>query len=333
MSEEAKAGGGGGGFGGFGGFFQKAQQLAAQAVENARPIAEKVKEKTSQIDTSKVREVLQQGGAAAQEVLHNARTAAEPQLAQARALADKQAQHLSKVNAKSLLSPNAQFGVPLEALAERGDDGVPLSAPRVPPLLERMVKRLEESAGEEYVVDGKALFSVAADHAAIRALAKQIDSSANGVNIATLDVHSVAGLLRQWLVELPDPLFTSALYDEVVKAALTEGDASAALKVVVAKLPATQAKTLRKLVPFLARVASKGKLDMPTMCLCFGPILLRPKRRDGALRGLMEDLPTICAAAEKILENSETVFPPEAESGAAVNQTWGGAADFADGSV
>jgi hypothetical protein len=55
--------------------------------------------------------------------------------------------------------------------------------------------------------------------------------------------------------------------------------------------------------------------------------------RDGALRGLMEDLPTICAAAEKILENSETVFPPEAEGGATVNQTWGGAADFADGSV
>lgn len=138
---------------------------------------------------------------------------------------------MPQVNAKSLLSPNAQFGVPLEALAERGDDGVPLSAPRVPPLLERMVKRLEESAGEEYVVDGKPLFSVAADHAVIRALAKQIDSSANGVNIATLDMHSVAGLLRQWLVELPEPLFTSALYDEVVKAALTEGDASAALKV------------------------------------------------------------------------------------------------------
>lgn len=44
-----------------------------------------------------VREVLQQGGAAAQEALQHARTAAEPQLAQARAMADKQAQHLSKV--------------------------------------------------------------------------------------------------------------------------------------------------------------------------------------------------------------------------------------------
>lgn len=48
----------------------------------------------------------------------------------------------------------------------------------------------------------------------------------------------------------------------------------------------------------------------------------------------MEDLPSICAAAEKILENSEAVFPPEVECGAStVNQTWGGAADFADGSV
>lgn len=46
---------------------------------------------------SQVREVLQQGGAAAQEALQQARTVAEPQIAQARALADKQAQNLAKV--------------------------------------------------------------------------------------------------------------------------------------------------------------------------------------------------------------------------------------------
>jgi len=39
---------------------------------------------------------------------------------QARQLADRQTKHLSKVNTKSLLNSNANFGVPLESLAYRG---------------------------------------------------------------------------------------------------------------------------------------------------------------------------------------------------------------------
>ena len=33
------------------------------------------------------------------------------------------------------------------------------------------------------------------------------------------DVHAMAGLLKMWIRELPEPLFTFALYEPLVKAA------------------------------------------------------------------------------------------------------------------
>ena len=44
-----------------------------------------------------------------------------------------------------------------------------------------------------------------------------IDTAPNAIIISQQEPHAVASLLRQWLVELPEPLFTSSLYDSCIQ--------------------------------------------------------------------------------------------------------------------
>ena len=114
----------------------------------------------SEIDTDKVKETLAKARESASETLSQARLVGEAQLQEttqtARQLADRQAKQLSKVNAKSLLNANANFGVPLEALAYRDQGGAPIEDASVPVALELMIAYLESSeavtAGESRLI-------------------------------------------------------------------------------------------------------------------------------------------------------------------------------------
>lgn len=44
------------------------------------------------------------------------------------------------------------------------------------------------------------------------------DSQSALVQVAESDIHAVAGLLKMYLRDLPEPLFTDRLYHEFVKA-------------------------------------------------------------------------------------------------------------------
>jgi hypothetical protein len=64
-------------------------------------------------------------------------------------------------------------------------------------------------------------------------------------------------------------------------------------------LPDANRAAAARLLPFLAACAARDSGSAAHLAIAFGPALLRPRRRDGALRGVLEDLPLIVDVATK----------------------------------
>eukprot|EP00802_Teleaulax_amphioxeia_P014731 Tamp_14806.p1 GENE.Tamp_14806~~Tamp_14806.p1 ORF type:complete len:353 (-),score=92.44 Tamp_14806:540-1577(-) len=305
---------------------------------------EKVKAKVNEIDTTKVKETLARTRDSATETLTQARMFSESQLqettTQARQLADRQAKQLSKVNAKSLLNSHANFGVPIEALAYRDENGVPCDDVSVPKPLNMMITYLESSppvgAGAGAV---SALFAVSASSAAqgVPALVKAMDTHIAEVDLSLqTEPAVVAALLRQWLVDLPEPLLTHGLYDAFTKAYRSEGQKEAMIEV-AGQLPYTNWLSAKRLLEFLAALHQKDPEGLHTLAVSFGPALLRPRKglggglAGGALRGLLEDLPLICDVAQVIISHAPDMFKSYPEIEAA--KVWEGVGDGQEGNT
>ncbi|EEA19600.1 Rho GTPase-activating protein [Talaromyces marneffei ATCC 18224] len=93
------------------------------------------------------------------------------------------------------------------------------------------------------------------------------------------DVNSVAGLLKQFFRELPDPLFTRQFYNDFINAARIENDGQRrdSLHAIINGLPDPNYATLRALVLHLNRVqehASNNRMTAGNIAICFGPTLM-----------------------------------------------------------
>lgn len=93
------------------------------------------------------------------------------------------------------------------------------------------------------------------------------------------DVNSVAGLLKQFFRELPDPLFTRQFYGDFINAARIENDTQRrdSLHAVINGLPDPNYATLRALVLHLNRVqehSANNRMTAGNIAICFGPTLM-----------------------------------------------------------
>lgn len=95
-----------------------------------------------------------------------------------------------------------------------------------------------------------------------------------------MDVHSVTGVLKLYLREMPEALFTDALYPAFLEA-FQIGDFSrgAALRRVYDSLPPVNKAVIDFLLAHLARVnkhEAQNKMSLHNLATVFGPTLLRP---------------------------------------------------------
>mmetsp|Transcript_48029 Transcript_48029/g.113362 ORF Transcript_48029/g.113362 Transcript_48029/m.113362 type:complete len:323 (-) Transcript_48029:118-1086(-) len=284
----------------------KAKQMAHDASEAVKPMADKVKAQAANIDTSKVQNAFSQVGHQASEAVSQARMAAEPQLAQAKELASQQAKQLSKANAKSLMNAKASFGVPLEVLAYRTKEGMHTETAHVPLILKLLTEHLQNSDPGPTPLHVQLMTQAKPEP--VKALIKVLDADAAVVDLSTQkETHTVCTVLRHWMVELPEPLLTYSLYDNFINAGY-EADAVGALSRVTCQLGDANFLACQRLFLFLAFVAKKDPASIPDLAVAFGPSLLRPRRREGVLRGVMQDLPAICSLVEVLITNAEALF-------------------------
>uniref|UniRef100_A0A672I8R7 Breakpoint cluster region protein-like n=1 Tax=Salarias fasciatus TaxID=181472 RepID=A0A672I8R7_SALFA len=170
------------------------------------------------------------------------------------------------------------FGVKINVVTKRERSKVPL-------IVRQCVEEIERRGMEEvgiYRVSG-----VATD---IQALKAAFDSNNKDVSVMMreMDVNAIAGTLKLYFRELPEPLFTDELYPNFAGGiALSDSVAKESCMLnLLLSLPEPNLVTFLFVLDHLKRVAeneSFNKMSLHNLATVFGPTLLRPSEKDSKI--------------------------------------------------
>ncbi|XP_008282373.1 breakpoint cluster region protein [Stegastes partitus] len=170
------------------------------------------------------------------------------------------------------------FGVKINVVTKRERSKVPL-------IVRQCVEEIERRGMDEvgiYRVSG-----VATD---IQALKAAFDSNNKDVSLMMreMDVNAIAGTLKLYFRELPEPLFTDELYPNFAGGiALSDSVAKESCMLnLLLSLPEPNLVTFLFLLDHLKRVAENegiNKMSLHNLATVFGPTLLRPSEKDSKI--------------------------------------------------
>ncbi|KAJ0067825.1 hypothetical protein NL108_011043, partial [Boleophthalmus pectinirostris] len=167
------------------------------------------------------------------------------------------------------------FGVKINVVTKRERSKVPL-------IVRQCVEEIERRGMEEvgiYRVSG-----VATD---IQSLKAAFDTNNKDVSLmmSDMDVNAIAGTLKLYFRELPEPLFTDELYPNFAGGiALSDSVAKESCMLnLLLSLPEPNLVTFLFILDHLKRIAeneSINKMSLHNLATVFGPTLLRPSEKD-----------------------------------------------------
>uniref|UniRef100_A0A8C3KRL4 SH3 domain-binding protein 1 n=1 Tax=Calidris pygmaea TaxID=425635 RepID=A0A8C3KRL4_9CHAR len=177
------------------------------------------------------------------------------------------------------------------------------------------------------------LFRLAAGASVLRKLKSSLASGSNALEEFYSDPHAVAGALKSYLRELPQPLMTFELYDEWVKVASLKDidDRVQSLQDTCGRLPRDSYNNLRYLIKFLAKLAEHQEVNKMTpsnIAIVLGPNLLWPQQ--STEDPVQLDLASVSSiqvvgVVEALIQNADTLFPGGEEGGKRpqnLSRTW-----------
>ncbi|XP_061913040.1 breakpoint cluster region protein-like [Entelurus aequoreus] len=174
--------------------------------------------------------------------------------------------------------PMGVFGVKISSVTKR-------ERSKVPYIVRQCLEEIERRGMEEvgiYRVSG-----VATD---IQALKTAFDSNNKDVSVmmSEMDVNAIAGTLKLYFRELPEPLFTDELYPNFAGGiSLSDSVAKESCMLnLLLSLPEPNLVTFLFLLDHLKRVAEKeciNKMSLHNLATVFGPTLLRPAEKDSKI--------------------------------------------------
>ncbi|KAF4089449.1 hypothetical protein AMELA_G00066160 [Ameiurus melas] len=179
------------------------------------------------------------------------------------------------------------FGVHLPTLTSRAEP--------VPCVLERLLAHVEMNG-----LYTEGIYRKSGSTLKAKELHQLLDTRPQSAVLDNYQIHTVTGLIKCWLRELPDPLMTFNLYNDFLYAADVP-ETSERLRAIYRKLeelPAPNYTTLERLIFHLVRVAkeeSHNRMSANALAIVFAPCVLRcPDVSDPLLS--MRDLPktTLC---------------------------------------
>uniref|UniRef100_A0A8C3G9G5 BCR activator of RhoGEF and GTPase n=1 Tax=Cyclopterus lumpus TaxID=8103 RepID=A0A8C3G9G5_CYCLU len=174
--------------------------------------------------------------------------------------------------------PMGVFGVKISTVTRR-------ERSKVPYIVRQCLEEIERRGLEEvgiYRVSG-----VATD---IQALKTAFDTNHKDVSVmmSEMDVNAIAGTLKLYFRELPEPLFTDDLYPNFA-GGITLSDSVAkesCMLNLLLSLPEPNLVTFLFLLDHMKRVAEKesvNKMSLHNLATVFGPTLLRPSEKDSKI--------------------------------------------------
>ncbi|XP_006874984.1 PREDICTED: breakpoint cluster region protein isoform X2 [Chrysochloris asiatica] len=170
------------------------------------------------------------------------------------------------------------FGVKIAVVTKR-------ERSKVPYIVRQCVEEIERRGMEEvgiYRVSG-----VATDIQALK-VAFDVNNKDVSVIMSEMDVNAIAGTLKLYFRELPEPLFTDEFYPNFAEGiALSDPVAKESCMLnLLLSLPEANLLTFLFLLDHLKRVAEKetvNKMSLHNLATVFGPTLLRPSEKESKL--------------------------------------------------
>ncbi|KAH0518903.1 SH3 domain-binding protein 1 [Microtus ochrogaster] len=161
------------------------------------------------------------------------------------------------------------------------------------------------------------LFRLAAGASVLKRLKQTMASDPHSLEEFCSDPHAVAGALKSYLRELPEPLMTSDLYDDWMRAASLKepGARLEALHGVCSRLPQENFNNLRYLMKFLALLAEEQEVNKMTpsnIAIVLGPNLLWPPEKEGdqaQLDAASVSSIQVVGVVEALIQSTDTLFP------------------------
>ncbi|XP_056661841.1 rho GTPase-activating protein 17 isoform X4 [Monodelphis domestica] len=198
------------------------------------------------------------------------------------------------------------FGTPLEEHLKRSGRDIALP-------IEACVMLLLETGMKE-----EGLFRIGAGASKLKKLKAALDCSTSQLDEFYSDPHAVAGALKSYLRELPEPLMTFNLYEEWTKVASVQDQDKKLqdLWSICQKLPKPNLANFRYLIKFLAKLAQTSDVNKMTpsnIAIVLGPNLLWAKT-EGSLADMAAATSVhVVAVIEPIIQHADWFFPEEVD--------------------
>ncbi|XP_066520787.1 SH3 domain-binding protein 1 [Hoplias malabaricus] len=162
------------------------------------------------------------------------------------------------------------------------------------------------------------LFRLAAGASVVKKLKSSLDSGTVDHSEFSTDPHAVAGALKSYLRELPEPLMTFELYNDWFNAAGEKEleNKLEQLRNVLKKLPPENYNNLRYLVQFLACLSEQqavNKMSPSNIAIVLGPNLLWPRTEGetSLLDMASASSVQVVTVIEPLIQHSNSLFPEE----------------------
>ncbi|XP_046710087.1 rho GTPase-activating protein 17a isoform X2 [Silurus meridionalis] len=162
------------------------------------------------------------------------------------------------------------------------------------------------------------LFRITAGASKLKKLKAALDCSTSQLEEFYSDPHAVAGALKSYLRELPEPLMTYELYDEWIQASnISDPDKRLqALWVTCDQLPKNNKANFRYLVKFLAKLAQESEINKMTpsnIAIVLGPNLLWQKTEGSLAEMAAATSVHVVTIIEPIIQHADWFFPEDVE--------------------
>jgi len=219
----------------------------------------------------------------------------------------------TKPTESDLYTPTQIFGVPLSIVLSRPDH----QGESYPIVARKCIEFLDVNG-----LKSEGLFRVPGNAGGLKELQTLFDQGhGKSVDVTRYDVNVVAGLLKLYLRELPEPLLTFSLYENFRQPVDDPLMRVEHFRNLIGQLPAQNQVFLNCLVRFLKHIADYSSSNMMTpanLALVFGTNLLRAegKELESALSTLNVSwvIEFLIEQYSALFEGGEYVAPPPKES-------------------
>ena len=166
------------------------------------------------------------------------------------------------------LRQNGVFGFNLAKTLCREENTIPV-------LVRKCVEEVEKRA-----LDMTGIYRISGNARIKKQLRAEFEENSHAVDVSREDVscHVLAGILKDYLRELPNPLISQAMYQNIYSgASFKNKNQNNLLRELIQKLPYTNRATLIYLMDHLKRVSARSEVNKMTnqnLAVCFGPVMM-----------------------------------------------------------